>query len=222
MFFPRASQASRTSPAAHTALVAVALTATLAGCNSDASSDGSKSGAPSTVTEVATVTEEEESTAAQAAAGPSPTLAGDAPKPAANDKKDATPACGKNYGPEAAAKGIATLEPFLDRTWIARTAPGYDPCQPLSYIIVGIDGATVSSPYHIMLYHYGEYLGTATAKPQGFGPLVDQTSSHSIAVEYKFAYPDEANAEASGRTHATFTWDDAQRKVVMTGDVPNP
>ena len=87
-------------------------------------------------------------------------------------------------------------------------------------IVLTINGATGSSPYHIMLFHKGEYVGTATAEPQGFSPDVKQVDGKTLAVTYFYTKPGEANAERSGEAHATFTWDPAQEKVVMDGELP--
>lgn len=97
---------------------------------------------------------------------------------------------------------------------------GYDPCQPLSWIVLPIEGGTSSSPYQIMLFHQGQYLGTATSEAYGFSPDVQRLDDASIQVTWRWPQEGESNAAASGRTTAQFRWDDARDKVVMTGDVP--
>ena len=71
-----------------------------------------------------------------------------------------------------------------------------------------------------MLFHKGDYLGTATAEPYGFFPTVEQVSGAEIAVTYHWPREGEANAEHTGTTEAGFRWDDAEQKVIMSGDVP--
>ena len=90
----------------------------------------------------------------------------------------------------------------------------------LSWITVTLEGATASSPYHILLFHNGEYLGTATAKAYGFSPKVSRVDDSEIAVTYRWPKEGEGNAEASGTTQAGFRWDEGAQKVVMSGDVP--
>lgn len=131
--------------------------------------------------------------------------------------------CSAVSAQDAVNEAATSLPPASIGTWpFSQAGTGdFDPCADLSYIILGIEGATASSPYHILLYHNGEYLGTATAKTYGFAPTVTQTSDSSIAVVYHWPKPGEGNANRSGESHAQFTWDDSQDKVIMTGEVPN-
>ncbi len=96
----------------------------------------------------------------------------------------------------------------------------FDPCAELSWQTISIERGTSSSPYHIMLFHKGEYLGTATAEPYGFFPTVEQVSGNEIAVTYHWPREGESNAGRTGETHAGFRWDEDQQKVIMSGDVP--
>lgn len=96
----------------------------------------------------------------------------------------------------------------------------YDECLPLSYITMTIDGATASSPYQIMLFHNGEYLGTTLAEPRGFSPRIVRLADDAIQVTYRFPLAGESNAMASGTAVSQFTWDDAQGQVVQTGEYP--
>lgn len=136
-----------------------------------------------------------------------------------------TPTCSSLTEEEAFQQSVADvpLPSFLpDRAWVPAIADeaGYDPCAALSWITVVIDGATVSSPNHIMLFHEGEYLGTATKIAYGFTPRVERVDDATIRVTYRYLMPGEANAQASGQAVATFTWDAASQSVTMQGDVP--
>lgn len=138
---------------------------------------------------------------------------------------DTADACGPASAEEAAAEGIAALPAPggpESATWDAATADysGYDPCAALSWSLVTVKGGTGSSPTAILLFHAGSYLGTATATQYGFTPAVDRTSDAEIAVAYRYVQADEANADASGRADATFTWNPETEGVTMTGDVP--
>lgn len=90
----------------------------------------------------------------------------------------------------------------------------------MSWQTISIEGATASSPHHIMLFHYGEYLGTATAEPYGFFPDVEQVNHNEISVTYHWLQDGDANAAPTGTSKANFRWDEAQNKVIMSGDVP--
>ncbi|WP_237769775.1 LppP/LprE family lipoprotein [Kytococcus sp. HMSC28H12] len=83
-----------------------------------------------------------------------------------------------------------------------------------------VEYATGSSPWMIMLFHRGEYLGTATAQPVGMGQLMRRRADDVIEVTYLYPKPGESNAARSGRAVSTFTWDGSAQKVVMAGDLP--
>ena len=79
----------------------------------------------------------------------------------------------------------------------------FDSSAELSWITVGSsDGAS-----HIMLFHHGDYLGTGTLNPIQGSPSVSRNSANQIAASV-------------GSSQATFTWDSAQEKIVMNGDLP--
>ena len=99
-------------------------------------------------------------------------------------------------------------------------ASTYDPCKSLSYILVTPQGGSVSTPYHIALFHKGTYLGTATQEPQGYYPKVSRLMDNSISVQYRYPKGMECNACASGKTTATFTYSELANKVIMVGSIP--
>lgn len=74
--------------------------------------------------------------------------------------------------------------------------------------------------HHILLFHYGKFIGTATYEPYSFSPSITRTADNSISVTYRYMKDDESSASASGRTTAEFSWSSSQNKVVMTGEVP--
>lgn len=72
-----------------------------------------------------------------------------------------------------------------------------------------------------MLFHRGEYLGTATWLAYSFTPSVSRISDRSIEVVYRYLQDgDMSHAAASGRAVATFTWNDETHSVDMAGEVP--
>lgn len=115
---------------------------------------------------------------------------------------------------------IAQIPQWNGHNWALVDSSHYDPCASLSWQTISIEGATASSPHHIMLFHYGQYLGTATAEPYGFFPSVERVNGNEISVTYHWPQEGDANAAPTGETHAGFRWDEAQHKVIMSGDVP--
>ena len=141
-------------------------------------------------------------------------------------KKDST--CASDSASTVVSKALRELKNksrWDQWTNVSRTYEGYDPCAELSWI----DAIPGSSPsdccissmaHHILLFHRGEFIGTATYEPCSFPPVITRTSDSSISVTYRYMKGDESPASASGRTTAEFSWSSSQNKVVMTGEVP--
>ena len=188
------------------ALLAVAAVATLAGCSGGP--DGGRTTPTATTTRTVTASPAPSSAAAAPAVTPS-----------------ATSSCGPSDGAAAAAGPIAALPlpaGLESARWDAATADTaqYDGCAALSAVTVTLADGTGSSPVAILLFHDGTYLGTATKLQYGFEPTVTRTSDAALRVEYVYAGPHDTDADPTGRATATYTWDDAAGRVVMTGEVP--
>lgn len=148
-------------------------------------------------------------------------------EPTASDsKKDST--CASDSASTVVSKALRELKnksKWDQWTNVSRTYEGYDPCAELSWI----DAIPGSSPsdccissmaHHILLFHRGKFIGTATYEPYSFSPVITRTSDSSISVIYRYMKEDEKVHNASGRTTAEFSWSSSQNKVVMTGEVP--
>ena len=127
----------------------------------------------------------------------------------------------KEWGPSvpSAWDGLAGDDP---RTWDLEGAEvsTWDPCAALSWITLSIHSPALSSPRHIMLFHRGQYLGTATARPYAYAPQIRRTADDALAVTYTWARPGEAPATASGTSPVTLTWDEATGSVRLEGELP--
>ena len=141
-------------------------------------------------------------------------------------KKDST--CASDSASTVVSKALRELKnksKWDQWTNVSASYEGYDPCAELSWI----DAVPGSSPsscctaamvHHILLFHRGKFIGTATYEPYSFSPVITRTSDSSIRVTYRYMKDDEKVHNASGRTTAEFTWSSSQNKVVMTGEVP--
>ena len=141
-------------------------------------------------------------------------------------KKDST--CASDSASTVVSKALRELKnksKWDQWTNVSASYEGYDPCAELSWI----DAIPGSSPsdccissmaHHILLFHRGKFIGTATYEPYSFSPVITRTSDSSIRVTYRYMKDDEKVHNASGRTTAEFTWSSSQNKVVMTGEVP--
>ena len=133
---------------------------------------------------------------------------------------DTTLSCGSADAQTAFSEAVSQVPPWGTIGWELFDSSGYDPCASLSWETLMIEGGTSSSPFHIILFNHGEYLGTATPKPYGFAPTIERVSDSEIAVTYHWPREGEGNANRSGTTDAGFRWDEGQQKVIMSGDVP--
>lgn len=112
------------------------------------------------------------------------------------------------------------LEPQWEWNLEGADTSTYDECAELSWVVLGIHGPTASSPYQIMLFHHGTYLGVTTEYPLPFEPHVLRLDDGMIQVTYTWAREGESNAEASGRSLSLFAWDDATGQVIHSGELP--
>lgn len=205
---------SRLRPAVLRSLVPLGLVSiALTGC-----STGSGDPAP-TKTVTQTVAPSAESTGTPTST-PTPT-----PTPAPVPTPSAAPTCGSEDPTSAiqqAATRLGAPAGIEGAEWDTAGAArgGYDPCAALSWVVLRPANSTGSSPSAILLFHDGTYLGTATKVQYSFTPDVTRTSDAAVSVTYRYPRDGESNAEASGRADATYRWDDAAGRVVMTGDVP--
>lgn len=127
--------------------------------------------------------------------------------------------CGEPDAHAAVAANVGQLAPNLE--WNPDTAiADYDPCADLSWAAVTVTGATASSPYHIMLFHKGEFLGTATAQPYGFAPEINRASGRQMDVTYRWPQDGDANANPTGSSFASFAWNPVTEEIEMAGNVP--
>lgn len=141
-------------------------------------------------------------------------------------KKDST--CASDSASTVVSKALRELKnksKWDQWTNVSASYEGYDPCAELSWIDA-IPGSSPSScctaamVHHILLFHRGKFIGTATYEPYSFSPVITRTSDSSISVTYRYMKKDEKVHNASGRTTAEFSWSSSQNKVVMTGEVP--
>lgn len=144
--------------------------------------------------------------------------------PAAPPKPAAPPRCGVDLTAPQLVSAIRTLAPYPGTDWAWSTEPrtfggNYDPCATLSTVLVTVSGATASSPETALLFHDGEYLGTATSKAYGFTSLnTARTTDDTVVLDY--ATPGDCNAcPPAAVTSVRYRWNGG--RVVML-DPPPP
>lgn len=143
-----------------------------------------------------------------------------------DSKKDST--CASDSASTVVSKALRELKnksKWNQWTNVSEDYEGYDPCAELSWIDA-IPGSShkecciSSMVHHILLFHRGKFIGTATYEPYSFSPVITRTSDSSIRVTYRYMKEDEAPASASGITTAEFTWNPAKNQVDMDGTPP--
>lgn len=174
-----------------------------------ASAATSSSASPSSSPSVVTVTATPEPTPSTVTVYASP------------DKSSSSPSSSSSNSGKAKAGAPASGQEALEQnksklrgsyTWAASSSDtsNYDANVELSWIVVGAQGGT-DGPYHIMLFHYGEYLGTGTYDPMYEKPNVSRTAANQISVVHTLDY---------NTNKASFTWDSSQGKIIMRGHLP--
>jgi hypothetical protein len=136
-----------------------------------------------------------------------------------------TPASTEACGPDEATALHTALnqlapEPVTGRDWgSAPVEANYDPCADLSTILVGIRGGTGSSPVQALMFHRGNYLGTATAKAYGFTSLNTGASSNdTVVLAYRSGQSCTACDDGTVTT-VRYRWDGAHVQML---DPPPP
>ena len=181
---------------------------------------------PAPMPSVVTITVHAEPTASESKTSESESKSSPKSEAKSESKKDST--CASDSASTVVSKALRDLK--NKKNWdqwtnVSESYEGYDPCAELSWI----DAVPGSSPsscctaamvHHILLFHRGKFIGTATYEPYSFSPVITRTSDSSIRVTYRYMKEDEKVHNASGRATAEFTWSSSQNKVVMTGEVP--
>ena len=101
----------------------------------------------------------------------------------------AAPGCGVDLAAPEIARAVGTLPsyPGTDWAWSAEYPSGnFDRCATLSTALVSVAGATGSSPITALMFHDGDYLGTATSTAYGFTSLnTARTTDDTVVLNYK-------------------------------------
>lgn len=131
-----------------------------------------------------------------------------------------TNTCAPYTGRQAAYKWGEKLRAPEGVTWNldVENPRTYDPCAPLSYLVISPEGYRSGQLHQIMLFHYGEYLGTTGWLAYETQVEVTQTAPDRVVVLYRWG-SNCSGADCSEAT-STFTWDDVLEKVVHGGQFP--
>lgn len=95
------------------------------------------------------------------------------------------PGCGVNLSAPAIQAAINSLQTNVGE-WDPKPAAGnYNPCATLSTVEIHLKNATAGMPHHALLFHNGDYVGTATPNPYHYmhwNP--GQTTDDTVVLDY--------------------------------------
>lgn len=98
--------------------------------------------------------------------------------------------------------------------------PENQPCAALSWaVLVPTYIGDGNPPTQVMLFHNGRFIKTVSQKPTN-PPYIRRIDDSTINVTWEWPKPGEPQAAPTGRTVATFRWDEQSESVVMEGELP--
>ncbi|PYE14550.1 LppP/LprE lipoprotein [Williamsia limnetica] len=112
---------------------------------------------------------------------------------------------------------IAQIAPPMPGSGWVEGESNVNTCASLTYVTLDTQGGTVSSPYQLLLFHDGEFLGTGTACNLSY-QTVAATADDRIDVRYRYITGDEPNADPQGEVYVSYYWNGSG--VDMLGELP--
>lgn len=135
----------------------------------------------------------------------------------------ATPNCGENLAAPQVISAVRQLSPDPGTGWVWNSDPStfegnFDPCATLSTVLASVEAATGSSPVAALMFHNGEYVGTATRQARGFTRLnIARTTDDTVVLDYKT--PGACNACPGAAVNSVrYQWQG--NRVVMLDPLP--
>lgn len=94
------------------------------------------------------------------------------------------------------------------------------PCATLSWaVLVPTEIGDGNPPTQTMLFHNGRFLKTVSRKTT-YPPSVSRVDDSTINMTWEWPKVGEPMAAPTGRSFATFRWDDQSESVAMEGELP--
>ncbi|MEJ5997605.1 LppP/LprE family lipoprotein [Corynebacterium sp. H130] len=124
---------------------------------------------------------------------------------------------GANEVPPYVVEASHTIPaPAEGADWIVdEQESNFEPTRELSYVVLETEMGTASSPKQLMLFHYGQYLGTGTIHHVGYQRIVGFGDNY-VTVEY--GTPGQSNADVIW--HEPVTYEFVGGHVEMHGTIP--
>lgn len=106
--------------------------------------------------------------------------------------------------------------PMAGVSWVP-TESNFNSCSDFVYVQLETEGGTASSPYQLLLFHDGRFLGTGTSCNLGY-QTVTGSDDDQVDVTYRYIVADEPNAAPQGEASVTYRWNGSG--VEMIGELP--
>lgn len=113
------------------------------------------------------------------------------------------------------------LQPGDEGNWdfAAADTSTYDPCAPASWIVIPTTTPGEGTPYEIALFHNGEFVDTALARPYVNEPQVSLGDENTVDVEY-YWYVGEGENKTEIPVDAQFVWNAETSQFDHEGKMP--
>lgn len=200
----------------------------LAGCNQGGDNDNSQASEQPTsvVTESSTATPSSESAAVpedgSSAVAESDEQDADSDGKTAAQQRKTQESCTQATAIQEFQTHAAELPPPEWGQWDIGSSSFSEnqPCASLSWTsLVPTYIGDGNPPTQVMLFHNGRFIKTVYQKPTN-PPYIRRIDDSTINVTWEWPKPGEPQAAPTGRSIATFRWDDQSESVVMEGELP--
>lgn len=200
----------------------------LAGCNQGGDNDNSQASEQPTsvVTESSTATPSSESAAVpedgSSAVAESDEQDADSDGKTAAQQRKTQESCTQATAIQEFQTHAAELPPPEWGQWDIGSSSFSEnqPCASLSWTsLVPTYIGDGNPPTQVMLFHNGRFIKTVSQKPTN-PPYIRRIDDSTINVTWEWPKPGEPQAAPTGRSIATFRWDDQSESVVMEGELP--
>jgi hypothetical protein len=99
----------------------------------------------------------------------------------------------------------------------------FDPTATSCAVLVTVQGATGSSPTHILLFHHGEFVGTGRKEGAPFVTLLKhECTDDTVAVSFKIPGRQGFAGPAKEQSNVKFRWLSGPDVVMREGPLPPP
>lgn len=142
-------------------------------------------------------------------------------KPAAQRRK-LQESCTQTTAAQEYQTHVADVPPPPWGQWDSNLSSFLDnqPCATLSWtVLVPTEIGDGNPPTQTMLFHNGRFIKTVSPKTT-YPPSVSRVDDSTITVTWEWPKPGEPMAAPTGRSVATFRWDDQSESVIMEGELP--